>query len=513
MLLYYSDRGGRGIGDMELIFNNMDDNLLIVGDENIIQFCNNKLLKKLMYNAKDLNGFDISKLIGENNKLNQNKIVSIYNKKGKIINFNYKIFDINWRDKVAKIYILHEHSDSVKQYKIEDLELILDGIPLLVWIKDLEGKYMYINQGYADKFNLTKDDIIGKKDIDFWIREEAEKLYKEDQNLIKQKGYFINKELLRTNKTKMWLYVFKAVALDENENVKYVFGMAKDITRDKKIETRTSVKEKENEIENLRNEFFANISHEFKTPLNIILGTIQLLIKYNENNKICEIDEDKLNYYMSTMKQNSYRLLRLVDNLIDITEIDTGYYDVNLENKNIISIVEDIVTSVASYVEGKDISIVFDTNKEEKFICCDSGKIEKIILNLISNAIKYTREDGKIEVNIDVAEDNVYIYVKDNGIGISKQKISTIFDRFVQIDKSLSRKQEGSGIGLSIVKELVEIQGGSIGVRSEEGKGTEFVITLPSKTIDYCSNKADNKKNEINILEKCDIELSDIYSI
>ncbi|MBO3445758.1 PAS domain-containing protein [Clostridium sp. CCUG 7971] len=148
---------------MELIFNNMDDNLLIVCEENIIQFCNNKLLNKLMYNAEDLNGFNISKLTGENNKLNQDKIVSIYNKKGKIINFTYKIFDINWRDKVAKIYILHEHNDSVKQYNMEDLELILDGIPLLVWIKDLEGKYMYINQGYADKFNLTKDDIIGKK--------------------------------------------------------------------------------------------------------------------------------------------------------------------------------------------------------------------------------------------------------------------------------------------------------------------------------------------------------------
>ncbi|WP_052356886.1 PAS domain-containing sensor histidine kinase [[Clostridium] dakarense] len=491
---------------MELIFNNMDENVLIVDEKNIIQFCNKKLLEKLMYNIEDLKDFNISKLLGEDNKLNQNEILSFYNKKGKIINFATKIFDINWRCKTAKIFILHEHDNNIKQYSIEDLELVLDGIPLLVWIKDLDGKYIYVNQGYADKFSLTKDYIIGKKDIDFWVKEEAEKLYKEDQNLIKQKGYFINKELLRVNKSEMWLYVFKVAALDENENVKYVFGVAKDITGDKKIEAKRRIQEKEIEIENLRNEFFANISHEFKTPLNIILGTIQLLIKYNENDMIYEIGEDKLNYYMNTMKQNSYRLLRLVDNLIDITQIDTGYYDVNLENQDIVYIVEEVVTSVASYVEGKGISIIFDTNKEEKFICCDSDKIEKIILNLISNAIKYTHEDGKIEINIDVAEDNVYIYVKDNGIGISKEKISAIFERFVQIDKSLTRKQEGSGIGLSIVKELVEIQGGTIGVRSEEGKGTEFVITLPAKTIDYCPNKVSNKKNEINILEKCNIE-------
>lgn len=506
-------RGGKGIGDMELIFNNMEENVLIVDEENIIQFCNNKLLEKLMYNIEDLKDFNISKFLGEDDKFDQSEILSFYNKKGKIINFTPKIFDINWKGKMAKISILHEHNINIKQYNMEDLELVLDSIPLLVWIKDLEGRYIYVNQGYEDKFNSTKEDIIGKKDIDFWVKEEAEKLYKEDQNLIKQKGYFINKELLRFNKAKMWVDVFKVAALDENKNVKYVFGMAKDITEDRKIEAKRRIEENEREIENLRNEFFANISHEFKTPLNIILGTIQLLIKYNENNMIYEISEDKLKYHMNIMKQNSYRLLRLVDNLIDITQIDIGDYDVNLENHNIVSIIEDVVASVASYVKGKGVSIVFDTNQEEKLICCDSDKIEKIILNLISNAIKYTHEDGKIKVTIDVAEDNVYIYVKDNGIGISKEKISTIFDRFVQIDKSLTRKQEGSGIGLSIVKELVEIQGGTIGVRSEEGKGTEFVITLPAKTIDYCPNKVSNKKNEINILEKCNIEFSDIYSL
>lgn len=498
---------------MELIFNNMDENLLIVDTENIIQFCNDKLLNKLMYNMEELKNINISKLSGENNNFIQSKNISFYNKEGKTIRFTSKIFDIHWEGKFAKIFILNEDNSSTKQYDIYDLELILDSMPLIAWIKDLEGKYIYVNKGYADKFNLTKDNIIGKKDIDFWVKEDAEMILKEDQNLINENGYFINKEMLRLNKTQIWLYVFKVAALDENGNAKYVFGVAKDITEEKKFEEEKRKLEKEKEIENLRNEFFANISHEFKTPLNVILGTIQLLIKYNDTGRIYEIGEDKLKYHMNAMKQNSYRLLRLVNNLIDITKIDAGYYDVILENHNIVSIIEDIVTSVASCVEGKGVSIIFDTNQEEKFICCDPEKIEQIMLNLISNAIKYTYEDGVIEINIDVADDNVYISVKDNGIGISKKMMCTIFDRFVQIDKSLTRKQEGCGIGLSIVKELVEMQGGTIGVRSEEGKGAEFIITLPSKTIEDKHEKISYEKKDNNRIERCNIEFSDIYTL
>lgn len=154
-----------------------------------------------------------------------------------------------------------------------------------------------------------------------------------------------------------------------------------------------------------------------------------------------------------------------------------------------------------------DISIVFDTDIEEKIIAFDADMMERIILNLLSNSIKFTEKGGKIEVNISDKGKEISISVKDNGIGIPSNKLDKIFDIFTQVDNSL-RKTGGSGIGLYLVKSLVELHGGRIFVESEYGKGTEFTIVLPYKTID------DNlviKKEDISNIERISIEFSDIY--
>jgi signal transduction histidine kinase len=148
----------------------------------------------------------------------------------------------------------------------------------------------------------------------------------------------------------------------------------------------------------MKTEFFANISHELKTPLNIIFTTSQLFSVYINENK--EIDYVKINRYIDSLKQNCYRLIRLVNNLIDATKIDSGYMEVNFKNSNIIDIIESITLSTVDYIEGKGKNIVFDTDTEEKIMAFDAEKMERIILNLISNAIKFTREGGEIKVSI-----------------------------------------------------------------------------------------------------------------
>ncbi|QEK11360.1 GHKL domain-containing protein [Crassaminicella thermophila] len=261
----------------------------------------------------------------------------------------------------------------------------------------------------------------------------------------------------------------------------------------------------------LRTEFFSNISHELKTPLNIIFSTTQLLnlsIKDPEN-----IHVEKLNKYVHTMKQNCNRLLRLINNLIDITKIDSGFMQLNLQNKNIVDIIEDITLSTVEYVKSKGRTIIFDTEVEEKVMAFDLDKIERIILNLISNAIKFTKPGDKIEVSIYDKEDKVFIVVKDTGIGIPEDKQNLIFERFRQVDGSLKRKTEGSGIGLSLVKSLVTMHEGNISVKRECGKGTEFVIKLPVKLVseaDYITK--DSSFLEKDRVEKINIEFSDIYS-
>ena len=211
------------------------------------------------------------------------------------------------------------------------------------------------------------------------------------------------------------------------------------------------------------------------------------------------------------MKQNASRLLRLINNLIDITKIDSNYFNIDLQNCNIVSVVEDITLSVAQYVENKDIQIIFDTDSEEKIIACDPDKIERIILNLISNSIKFTEVGGCIIVDIHDKQDKVIISVKDTGIGIPKEKLKVIFNRFAQVDKSTTRNHEGSGIGLSLVKSLVEMHEGIIEVKSKYGRGTEFIIELPVKLLNEEGIVKKNKNIKHDKVERIHIEFSDIY--
>ena len=284
--------------------------------------------------------------------------------------------------------------------------------------------------------------------------------------------------------------------------------VARDITNKLKIEREKRKLEEVVKLEVAKNELFSNISHEFRTPINILLGTTQVINRNIEQNKI---NIKSLTKHCKYIKQNSYRLLRLVNNLIDINKMDIGVYKLRCSNQNIISIIEDITQSVVLYTKNNKINLIFDTDKEELITYCDPDKIERIMLNILSNSVKYTPEDGFINVNIKTTSENVIVSIKDNGIGIPKEKLDVIFDRFEQVNTSLSRRCEGSGIGLSIVKKLVEMHGGKISAYSEEGKGSEFVFTIPIKLEEGYNEEYDiDRKNKH--VERCNIEFSDIYS-
>lgn len=259
----------------------------------------------------------------------------------------------------------------------------------------------------------------------------------------------------------------------------------------------------------LKTEFFSNVSHELKTPLNIIFASTQLLLFTINDDE--DFDTTKLNKHINMIKQNGYRLLRLVNNLIDITRIDSGFIKLNLKNENIVEVVENITLSTVEYAQSKSRTIIFDTNIEEKIMAFDSEKIERIILNLISNAIKFTKLEDEIQVNIYDKGENIVISVKDTGIGISEEKQKMIFEKFIQVHTLYNRSSEGSGIGLSIVKSLVEMNGGEIHVKSKCGEGTEFIIQLPVKLVSEEDEvQIDDFAQEKNV-EKIQIEFSDIY--
>ncbi|HEX3029775.1 MAG TPA: HAMP domain-containing sensor histidine kinase [Clostridia bacterium] len=262
------------------------------------------------------------------------------------------------------------------------------------------------------------------------------------------------------------------------------------------------------EYNKVKTEFFSNISHELKTPLSVILGAVQLM-----DQKTVIDDRRKPNKHLKTIRQNCYRLVRLTNNILDITRIDSGYIKMNLVNYNIVSLIEEITQSVAPYAEQKGLTLIFDTEEEEIISSVDIDKIERIILNLLSNAIKFTAPKGKVLVNIQKGDNTFSISVKDEGLGIPADMQNMIFERFRQCDNSLTRFSEGSGIGLSLVKSFVELHSGNIKLISEENKGSEFIIELPIRLCEESSATESLEQNyRSRIIETIKIEFSDIYS-
>ena len=253
-------------------------------------------------------------------------------------------------------------------------------------------------------------------------------------------------------------------------------------------------------------EFMSNISHELRTPINIFYSTIQLL-----DISLLKSDKDFREVYAKykrTLHVNCKRMLRLINNVVDISKIETGILKGKFDYYNLISIVEDVTLSVVNYAHLKSINIQFDTNEEEFITKCDPSMMERVLLNLLSNAIKFTPENKNIYVNIYVNDDFAEINIKDEGIGISKSDKTAIFERFVQADKSLTRENEGSGIGLSIVKSIIDLHGGYISVESEVGEGSTFKIILPNRYDGYINYKIYDINNY-----NTELELSDIYEV
>lgn len=265
-------------------------------------------------------------------------------------------------------------------------------------------------------------------------------------------------------------------------------------------------------LDSLKSNFFSNLSHELRTPLNVIMSTLQLL-EFQKGNAGTTDITDKQEKYFNIMKQNCYRQLRLVNNMIDITKIDSGFFEINQQNHNIVSVIENITLSVSEYIKSKGIELIFDTDVEERIIACDLDSFERIMLNLLSNAVKFTKVGGSINVNIYNNQESIMITVKDSGIGIRKDKQEIIFDRFRQVDQSLTKNFEGSGIGLSLVKALVEMNGGAISVHSEYGNGTEFIIEMPVRTVPEDNSVVNGENIQQSNVEKIQIEFADIYNL
>ena len=259
------------------------------------------------------------------------------------------------------------------------------------------------------------------------------------------------------------------------------------------------------QVDSMKTNFIANVSHELRTPLNIIISTIQLIDIYIKSGEI-QINNTSIYNKFDYLRNNSNRLLRLVNNIIDTTKLDAGYFTIDKSTNDIISVIENITLSTVPFSEKKEIELIFDTDLEELYCSFDQDRIERVFLNLLSNAIKFTPPGGSIFVNISSDKENIITTVRDTGIGIPEDKYDYVFKRFRQANDTIYNKSEGSGIGLSICKSMVELHGGTISLTSKENEGTCFTVKLPIIKLD--DNLTNNSQCQ-STKEKIQLEFSD----
>ena len=391
------------------------------------------------------------------------------------------------------------HQTTLRRYQ-SLFDSIDEGFCVIDMIYDADGKavdYRFVDVNYALEEIMGYENAKGKLRSD--LNPDGEDYWLELYSKVVKEGNPIR----YTNQSHdRWFSVY-AFRVDESQK-NYVGVLFKDVTEE--VEARN---EMEKAIK-IQDEIFVNISHELKTPLNVIFSTIQLL-EHNLKQDHPELKK-KTEKSIKVIKQNCFRFTKLINNIVDHSKMDAGYLKLNLHNENIIKVVEDIVQSVSEFIASKGLGITFSSNVNEKIVACDAEKIERIMLNLISNAIKFSDKGQEIFVDVFDQGDVVEIFVRDTGVGMDQKHLNAIFNRFHQVDKTLSRNAEGSGIGLSIVKSIVGLHGGDIGVASELGKGTTVSFRIPAKLVD-----GDRVFNPIRInnsrIEMINIEFSDIYRL
>lgn len=394
------------------------------------------------------------------------------------------------------------------QHRIKDmyqkLYYVLNNTDAGVFQISSDGTFVICEGNVLNKIGIKQNDIVGRSCYDI----DKHKYPFIDIVINGLKGKTVKDEIEFNGR--YFEVIFKSI-MDDKYYIDGIIGLVIDITERKKMEIDIiEARDRAENTCNIKSEFIANMSHELRTPINVIFGGIQLFELYLSNDM--EVNKDKFKPHLHSMKQNCLRLLRLVNNLIDTTKIDSGFYEPTFTNQNIVELIKRITMSVVEFAYQKSISITFDSTIEQMLVMCDVDMIERIMLNLISNAIKYTHD--LISIKIKHSMGDVYISVCDNGIGIDKDKHEVVFERYKQGEDLFTRMSEGSGIGLSLTKSLVEMHGGKISVNPNYTDGCEIVIKLPSvKNVNRKSvtTNYDYISQNHRLIEKMKIEFSDIY--
>lgn len=355
---------------------------------------------------------------------------------------------------------------------------------------DSDFKISYINRSGLLLYGKTEKEIIGKHHSDFITNEVSKGLlwdmqianvFSEGKSIRLQMDYEVNGSIV-------YLDWHLTPEYDENDIVLSVMGIARDITELRLITLELEkAKQKAEESDRLKSAFLANMSHEIRTPMNGIIGFSELLTQE-------DTPEDEKNEYAQILHKSANRLMELINNILDISKIEANQMEVVKSEFNLSACLLDLFDFFSLKAKNKNIElkVVLDSAYENLTIFSDEKMIHQIMMNLINNALKFTI-NGEVVFGVTVDDSSYHFYVEDTGIGISPDYLPNLFDRFSQEDPSNSRKYEGSGLGLPIVKGLANLLGGTINVSSSQGLGSRFTFILPVSEKDTKKTKLENE--------------------
>ena len=390
--------------------------------------------------------------------------------------------------------------DLVYKYKL--FSDLMEHTPDVIYFKDNKGRILMVNKAYTKGLKTTAKKVIGKTDFDFFSKKRAEVMAKDDEQVLKDGKLIIDKIERATRHDGIDNYVSttKVPRYDDKGKIVGLIGITRDITRRMHLEQvwkeKVRIEKKVEMLEGmnrLKSEFISSVSHELRTPLAIIKQLVSLIY----DGTVGEINSKQKEILMKT-GNNIKRLKKIIDEVLDISRIERGALKFNYTLINLNDLIEESADFFKRIAKDRGIDLSYKLPNKQVNIFIDCDRVNQIIFNLIDNAIKFTEDQGKIRIEIKILETKVRIGVIDTGIGVTKAGMNELFNKFVQVSQKASAEKKGIGLGLSLVKELVERHGGEIWVESKLGVGSKFYFTLPRfYKLDILDN---NIKDQINNL-------------
>ena len=370
------------------------------------------------------------------------------------------------------------------------LQTVLDTFPLSVFWKDRNSVYLGCNRNFLKDAGLASvADIIGKTDYEMpWAQTEANSFRQYDRQVMDndESKLGIIETQLQANGDRIWVETNKLPLYDLKGEVIGILGTYQDITKRKQAEEELQHTNQELlRATRLKDEFLANMSHELRTPLNAILGMTEGL-----QEQVYGSINDRQLKALQTVETSGNHLLELINDILNLAKIEAGQVELNYSSTSISYLCESSLNFIKQQAMKKQIQLDMHLQPNLPEIQLDERRIKQVLINILSNAVKFTANGGRIKLKAtklshvseqtqDHTQDYLQISITDTGIGISPENIQRLFKPFVQIDSALNRKYEGTGLGLALAKQIIELHGGTVGISSEIGIGSCFTIELP----------------------------------